>query len=368
MRISVLTSSRADYGIYYPLLKRIDGDPFFKLNIIAFGTHLSKKHGFTLQNILSDKFQVGHKVETVVSGDTAKDISKSMALTVSKFSEVWEQEKNKTDLIFCLGDRYEMFAAVSASIPFNIPVAHIHGGEITLGAIDNIFRHSLTLMSHYHFTSVEIHSKKVLNLLNQTSNIYNVGSLSLDNLDEIKMLTIAEFKSNFKIDLSRKTILVTFHPETVSYQSNVNYVKELVKVFKSLTEFQVLITMPNSDTMGSVIRKEFEKLNDAYNHIITVENLGLQGYFSAMKHCKFLLGNTSSGIIEAASFNKYVINIGDRQKGRTAADNVINVHIQKDAILNEIEKVNKLGKYQGKNMYKGKKLASNQIIEVLKNI
>ncbi|MBL4652672.1 MAG: UDP-N-acetylglucosamine 2-epimerase (hydrolyzing) [Flavobacteriales bacterium] len=368
MRISVLTSSRADYGIYYPLLKQFQSDPYFDLNIIVFGTHLSKDYGFTLQNIIDDKFYVGYKVETLTAGDTAQDIAKSMALTMHKFGDIWEQENDKTDLILCLGDRYEMFAAVSASVPFNIPVAHIHGGEVTLGAIDNVFRHSLTLMSKYHFTSTTNHLEKVQNMIGQKDNVYSVGSLSLDNLHEIKLLNLAEFKLKFNIDLSKKTLLVTFHPETVSFQENADYVKELVEVFKTIEGFQVLITMPNSDTMGSVIRKAFKELDKESDYVIIVENFGLHGYFSAMKHCKFLLGNTSSGIIEAASFNKYVINIGNRQKGRTAGGNIIDVHIQKEAILRKIEHVDKLGEYTGINIYKGQKLASSQILKTLRNI
>ena len=158
MRISVLTSSRADYGVYIPLLNRLKNDTHFDLNIIAFGTHTSKDHGYTIDGILADGFMPNYQVETVL-GDSPKEIAKSMSLTINEFSEIWNSEVDKTDLIICLGDRYEMFAAVSASIPFNIPIAHIHGGETTLGAIDNKFRHALTLMSQYHFTSASIHSE-----------------------------------------------------------------------------------------------------------------------------------------------------------------------------------------------------------------
>lgn len=367
MRISLLTSSRADYGIYLPLLQKLKNDTYFDLNIIAFGTHVSKDHGYTIENIIADEFNVGYQVETVI-GDTSMDISQSMALTINEFSKIWESEKKKTDLIICLGDRYEMFAAVSASIPFNIPVAHIHGGETTLGAIDNVFRHSLTLMSNYHFTSTSSHSEKVKTLTDNTENIYNVGALSLDNLNAIKLLSINDFKIKFNIDISIPTILVTFHPETVSYEKNEDYIIELSSVLRETIDYQIIITMPNADTMGSIIRKEFEKLSSNYKHIITVENFGIQGYFTAMKHSVFLLGNTSSGIIEAASFNKYVINLGDRQKGRVTGKNVSTIKIEKDTILKEIERVSHLGEFSGKNIYKGGKVASQQIIDVLKQI
>ncbi len=367
MRISILTSSRADYGIYLPLLKKLKDDPFFDLNIIAFGTHLSENHGFTISDILTEGFELEYQIKTVL-GDTPKEISLSMALTINEFSKIWDIEKEKTNLIICLGDRYEMFAAVSASVPFSIPVAHIHGGETTLGAIDNVFRHSLTLMSKYHFTSTQAHAEKVKTFIDNEEGIYNVGSLSLDNLDSIKLLSLGEFKSKFGIDLSIPTILVTFHPETISFEKNEEYVRILSSVFKELTNFQIVITMPNADTMGNVIRREFESLGLKFNHIITIENFGIQGYFTAMRYSSFLLGNTSSGIIEAASFKKYVINLGNRQKGRIAGGNVIHTKIEKGVILQEIEKLTKLGDFEGENIYKGNSLASKQIIKVLKNI
>ncbi len=367
MRISVLTSSRADYGIYLPLLKILREDAFFDLNIIAFGTHLSKNHGYTIDDILADGFEIGYPVKTFC-GDAVKEISLSMALTTKEFASIWDIEKEKTELIMCLGDRYEMFAAVTASIPFGISIAHIHGGETTLGAIDNVFRHSLTLMSKYHFTSTQVHAEKVKTLIGGETGIYHVGSLSLDNLDSIKLLSLGEFKLKFGIDLSTPTILATFHPETVAFEKNEEYASVLSSVFKELTGFQIVITMPNADTMGNVIRREFETLGIQNNHIITIENFGIQGYFTAMKYCSFLLGNTSSGIIEAASFKKYVINLGDRQKGRIAGQNVIHAKIEKGVILQEIERLTQLGDCEGKNTYKGNSLASKQIIKVLKNI
>ncbi len=163
MNILVLTSSRADYGIYLPLLKRLKSDNFFNLKIVAFGTHLSQQHGYTINQINKDGFELAYKVETVLEGDSPEIIVKSMALTVDKFATLWRKEKFSIDLILCLGDRYEMFAAVSASVPFNIPVAHLHGGETTLGAIDNSFRHSITAMSKIHFASTENHAQRIEN-------------------------------------------------------------------------------------------------------------------------------------------------------------------------------------------------------------
>lgn len=366
MRVSVLTSSRADYGIYLPLLKQLKDDTYFDLNIIAFGTHTSYEYGYTIENILADGFNINYKIVTVLR-NSPREISKSIALTINEHAKVWEEEKDKTDLIFCLGDRYEMFAAVSASIPFNIPVAHIHGGETTLGAIDNKFRHAITQMSTYHFTSASEHVEKVKKLTD-SNKIYNVGALSLDNLDTLELLSINRFQEKFNINLSLPSILVTFHPETVSFDKNETYAKELSSAFKKLDKFQIIITMPNADTMGNLIRNTFSKLTMECKHVICIENFGVKGYFTAMKHSLFLLGNTSSGIIEAASFKKYVINLGDRQKGRCSGDNIFDVRIDKDVILKTVEKINSLGEYLGGNIYKGKIAASKQIIDVLKQI
>ena len=235
MRIGVLTSSRADYGIYLPLLKALSLDDFFSLEIIAFGTHLSKRHGYTVDNILNDGFSVKYQIETTPEGDTAFEISNSMAITSNKFALFWEDNKDNFDIVFCLGDRYEMFSAVSTSIPFNIKLAHIHGGEKTLGAIDNIFRHSISHASTLHFVSCRAHGARVAELTESQENIFDVGSLSLDNIKSLPFLSINEFFDRFKVNLSLPTILLTVHPETISHEKNACYVDELVKSLLSFT-------------------------------------------------------------------------------------------------------------------------------------
>jgi len=352
MRIVVLTSSRADYGIYLPLLKKLQLDDFFELKIIAFGTHLSRFHGYTIQNIESDGFEVSEKLETLILGDSETAISNAIGNTITRFASLWEKLKSQVDLVLALGDRYEMFAAVAAAVPFNIKIGHLHGGETTLGAIDNKFRHAITLMSSIHFAATESYCEKIKKLTGQDEGIFNVGALSLDNLNDLQLLTLEAFKEQFNIDLSVPTILCTFHPETVSVEKNEIYTQVLVHTFKELSkEYQIIITMPNADTMGSMIRKYFLKLSKEIPQVKCVENLGSLGYFSCMKHCSFLLGNTSSGIIEAASLGKYVINIGDRQKGRARSQNVLDVPVEKTKILNAALKVESKF-YKGENIYR----------------
>ncbi|MFK7946515.1 MAG: UDP-N-acetylglucosamine 2-epimerase [Saprospiraceae bacterium] len=366
MRIVVLTSSRADYGIYLPLLKKLKADNFFDLKIIAFGTHLSRFHGYTVERIEQDGFEIVEKLETLILGDSETAISNAIGNTVSRFAAIWEKLKNQVDLVFALGDRYEMFAAVTASIPFNIQIAHLHGGETTLGAIDNKFRHAITLMSSIHFAATESYCEKIKRLIGQEHYIFNVGALSIENLDNFQLLSKIAFQKQFNIDISIPTILTTFHPETVSIEKNETYTKILVDTFEKLSkDYQIVITMPNADTMGSMIRNYFVELSKKNSKIVCVENFGSLGYFSCIKYCSFLLGNTSSGIIEAASLGKYVINIGDRQKGRARSENVIDVEVDMVKILESVQKIK--SDYKGENVYYIEN-SSNKIIKALKDM
>ncbi|UKJ08229.1 UDP-N-acetylglucosamine 2-epimerase [Solitalea lacus] len=366
LRVGLLTSSRADYGIYQPLLRKLNADPLFDLRLIVFGTHLSYQHGYTISEIEKDGFAIDHRIETVVEGDTEKDIAESMAITMQKFSTVWEQEKENYDLVFCLGDRYEMFAAVAASVPFNIRMAHLHGGETTLGAIDNKFRHCLSLFSVIHFTATADYAQRVKEIIGNDENVFNVGALSLDNLKDVELYSKEGFNQAFGIDILKPTVLVTFHPETVSVEKNIDYVKELIAALDELEE-QIVITMPNADTMGNAMRKEYQQFIDGKENVIGIEHFGIKGYFSCMKYAAYLLGNTSSGIIEAASLNKYVINVGDRQKGRAVSENIIQVAPTKHEILVACKKAKQLGEYIGRNSYYQGNVADN-IIAVLKKV
>ena len=365
-RIAILTSSRADYSIYLPLLNALKDDPYFDLKIIAFGTHLSPFHGYTLNQIIKDGFEVPYQIESMLAGDTPNAISTAIALTALKFADFWRDHQHDFDLVFCLGDRYEMFAAVSAGIPFNIPFAHLHGGEKTLGAIDNIFRHAITMASRYHFVSCEAHAKRVSELIESVKNIFNIGSLSLDNLNTLPILSKDEFLSIFGFDLNLPTILVTVHPETISPEENSAHADVLAKTLLGLKNYCVLITLPNADTNGSVIRNRLMQLPAESNQRISCfENLGSQGYFTAMKYCAFLLGNTSSGIIEAASFHKWVINLGNRQEGRQQSNNTLNIPFNQERVRQMINKIEQCPEYPGTNVYFKENVANN-ILTILK--
>ncbi len=365
MKVAVLTSSRADYGIYLPLLKALKNDPYFELSLIVFGTHLSKRHGFTVDQILEDGFEVPIKVDTLPENDSPGEISKAIGKTIVNFSQVWKE--NSFDIVFCLGDRYEMFGASVSGLPFNINLAHIHGGEKTLGAIDESFRHSITHFSKYHFTTTDLYKQRVIELKQNDKNVYNVGALSIDNLKQMPLLNVEEFKDKFNIDLSQPSILITFHPETVSFEKNEKFTDELISALKEVKKYQFIITMPNADTMGNIIRKKLNAFIGENANATGIESFGTLGYLRCMKHCSFMLGNTSSGFVEAAFFPKYVINIGERQTGRILTENIFNCPIDKQSILKGIENFDNIKLPASINLY-GNGHTAEKIVSVLKHI
>ena len=335
VKIGILTSSRADYSIYYPLIIKSMELPNTQVELIAFGTHLSKQHGYTIDHILADGFEVKHQLDHCYAlNDSPMGISLAMANTSKVFAEFWNE--NQFDLVFCLGDRYEMFAAVSAAVPYQINISHLYGGERTEGAIDDCLRHAISLMSKWHFTACEDYKKRVEELTLQKNRTFNLGHLSIDNLKRLPLLSIEDLKVKTGVDFSRPTILCTFHPETIKYDQNAVFANEIAMAFNELNEYQILITMPNSDTGSQPIRDTFSKLSTTNSNVYITENLGTIGYLSAMKHCTMMVGNTSSGFVEASFFPKTVINLGERQTGRIVTSNIINTKITKQEILSAI--------------------------------
>lgn len=364
LKVGVLTSSRADFGIYLPLLKKMQLEENIDLEIIAFGTHLSKFHGYTLNEIIKNGFSVKHKIESLVSSDSSNGISTSYALTALKFAEFWIV--NSFDLIFALGDRFEMAAAVASTIPFNLKIAHIHGGETTLGAIDNIYRDSISLASNFHFVATTQFKQRVDQLIGSTDKSICVGSLSLENLNQIELLNEEEFYARWKIDLKEPTLLITVHPETVDVDSNQSNADQLIEALKILSkDYQLVITMPNADTAGMLWREIFENLVSGNNSsVYLIENFGTQSYFTCIQYSKLILGNSSSGIIEAASFGKYVINLGKRQRGRLSSNNVINLPFKSDLIVQKVTEYSDRI-FAGDNVYY-KENTSQAIVDYIK--
>lgn len=349
IKIGLISCGRSDYNIYLPLIKKITVEPNINLDIIAAGTHVLPEYGNTIDMFAKDGLKVKYIVDTITNDDSSKGITLSMANTISSFSNIWEQ--NHYDLVFVLGDRYEMFAAATSTIPFNIPLAHFHGGETTLGAIDNKFRHAITTMSTYHFTSNEQHKQRVINIIGSKNNVYNVGTLSLEFINN---LNIQPQKSN--------NILFCYHPETVNL-NNLNNINEICDAIEQI-ESTFTILLPNNDTDNNIIRKTIlrrlkgdkYKIHKALTHL---------EYYNELANCKCMLGNSSSGIYEAASFGKYAINIGDRQKGRITGGNVLHCDIDKDKILNTFNQIK--DEWTGGNIYY-KENTSNKIIKIISEI
>ncbi len=367
MKIGILTSSRADWGIYFPLVEKLFSDEYFQPEIIVFGTHLSKKFGKTVKEIEESGFPVLHKLETMPQDDSPLSIAKSISKTIEAFSEFWAD--TKFDLVFALGDRFEMMGAVLAGSPFNVRFAHIHAGETTLGAIDNAYRHSISLMSEYLFVSTDIYKKRAIEIIQRADDVFNVGALSIDNLKNEQLFSKEEFQKEFDIDLNLPTILTTFHPETVGYQKNEKYVKELIAALKVLiSKYQIVITMPNADTEGLMIRVKLQKFGANNPKVKLVESFGMKGYLSCMKYSRFLFGNTSSAFVEAAFFPKWVINLGDRQKGRIKTPNIFTIPIQKNIILKTVKKIeDKKELPDNCNIY-GDGQTAEKIISIIKNL
>ena len=365
LNIGLLTSSRADYGIYKPLLKKISQNKAIDLTIIAFGMHLKKKYGQTIHDINQDKFGNINIIKGMSDKDSPLDIANSYGQLIKKFSVYWEN--NKFDYVIALGDRFEMSAAVQSGIPFEIKFIHLHGGETTLGSVDNIYRHQITLASKIHFVATDHYLKKVSSITGSKENIYNHGALSLDGINEMKLPDWSHVCQKFDIP-HKDYILVTFHPETVELDKNKAYANVVFESLKKISEdTNIVITLPNADAAGDLYRSSMIKLSKLYpNKISIVENFGRENYFSAMHHASMMIGNTSSGILESASFKKYVINVGDRQKGRLKNKNVFDVPFSKDNIVQEYNSIKKLAEYPGKNIFL-KKDTAEKILETIKN-
>jgi len=333
--IGVVTVGRSDYGIYLPLLRRIQQDPDLQLHLIVSGMHLSPEFGLTAKAIEDDGFEIGERVEMLLSSDTPEGIAKSMGLGTIGFAQTYAHFR--PDILVVLGDRFEMHAAVVAALPFKIPVAHIHGGELTEGAIDEAIRHSITKMSHLHFVATKVYAQRVIQMGEEPWRVVTCGALSLDNLRTTRLLTREEFANKFSIALPEKFLLVTYHPVTLEYEQTEWQVRELLTALDAIG-LPVLFTMPNADTGGRIIRRLIDEFLSKHPDSKKIENLGIQGYFSAMALAVAMVGNSSSGIIEAASFILPVVNVGNRQKGRIHGKNVIDVGYTRAEILTGIKK------------------------------
>ena len=337
-KICVFTGTRAEYGLLKPLMYEIKKDKDLELQIIASGMHLSPEFGLTYKEIEKDGFTIDEKVEMLLSSDTPFGISKSIGLGVIGYTDALE--RLKPDITVVLGDRFEALAFVIASFTLKIPIAHLYGGETTLGVLDEGYRHAITKLSYLHFTSTEEYKKRVIQLGEEPERVFNVGALGIDNIKKLKLLSKEEVEKRLGKKLKKRNLLITFHPETLKKGSSENQFKELLKALDELEDTLLIFTKANADTEGRKINyliDEYASKNKEKTVVFT--NMGQLLYLSTMQFVDAVVGNSSSGIIEAPSFKIGTINIGDRQKGRIRAESIIDCKPDYESIKKSINKL-----------------------------
>ena len=333
----MVTGSRAEYGLLRWLMQEIKEDPDLELQILVTGMHLSETFGLTYQEIESDGFEINEKVVVLNDNDSGLSIAKSIGLGVTGCAIALE--RLKPDLIVLLGDRFEIFAAATAALVLTIPVAHLHGGEVTTGAFDESFRHAITKMSHIHFVAAEEYRNRVIQLGENPELVFNVGGLGVDAISKTKLLTKEEFERKRGVSFSKKNLLITFHPVTLEAGSAEKQMDELLSALENLTETTLIFTLPNADTGGLSIISKIEKFVEDHANAYSFKSFGQIDYFSCINLVDGVIGNSSSGLMEVPSFRKGTINIGDRQKGRLLASSVISVEPFKEDIKKGISKL-----------------------------
>jgi GDP/UDP-N,N'-diacetylbacillosamine 2-epimerase (hydrolysing) len=320
-KICVVSGTRAEYGLLRWVMDGICQAPELELQLIATGMHLSPEFGMTVEAIEADGFKIDHKVEMLLSSDTAVGVTKSMGLGVIGFADALAELK--PDMMLLLGDRYEIFAAAASAMIARIPIAHLHGGETTEGAFDEAIRHSITKMSHLHFVAAEEYRRRVIQLGEQPEYVFNVGGLGIDNILRLKLLTRDELQEALNFSLEKRNLLVTFHPATLEQNTSAQQMDELLTALAELKNTKLIFTMPNADTEGRLLLGKIREFCAEHPQARAFTSLGQLRYLSCIQHVDGVVGNSSSGLAEVPSFKKGTINIGDRQRGRLRAASVI---------------------------------------------
>lgn len=333
--IGVVTTARSDYGILLPVLRAIAADAQLRLHLIVGGMHLAREFGHTVDAIEADGFPIGDRVEMLLSSDTPAGIAKSMGLGTIAFAESYARVR--PDLLLLLGDRFEMHAAATAALPFGIPIAHVHGGEVTEGAIDDALRHGITKIAHLHFTATQTYRDRVVQLGEEPWRVTVTGAPSLDNLKTVKLLSARELTERFGVPFEPAPLLVTFHPVTREVERTPEQIDALLAPLAA-SPLGIVFTMPNADTGGRLVAERIRAFVARTPRASILDNLGTAAYFSAMRAAAAMVGNSSSGIIEAPSFELPVVNVGSRQAGRVRAANVIDVEDDAASIARGLER------------------------------
>lgn len=368
MKVCVVTGTRAEYGLFYWLLKRLQQDTFFELQLVATGMHLSPEFGNTYKEIESDGFVINDKVEILLSGDSPSAITKSTGLALIGFAECYKQLK--PDLMLLLGDRYEAMAAAQAAMFANIPIAHIHGGEATFGAIDESIRHAISKMSHIHFAATEVYRQRLIQMGEQPDMVHDVGALGVESAKRTSLMSHAQLQESINFKLGEKFFLVTYHPVTQDLQGQRHGIDALLAALDKYSDYKILITFPNADTHGRELINIIKRFAQAQpERVYLTESLGRIRYLSALKLCQCVIGNSSSGIIEAPSYRTPTVNIGSRQQGRVCADSVFHCDNQVEEIQACINKALAVNNREEISIFSNpyeKESSSASIVSILK--
>ena len=369
-KICIVTGTRAEYGLLKPVIEKVHNSDSLELQLVVTGMHLSPEFGLTYQEIERDGYPITSKIEMLLSSDTSVGITKSMAVALMGFAECFEN--NKPDMVVILGDRYEMLMVATAAMIARIPISHIHGGELTEGLIDEAIRHSITKMSFLHFTATEEYRRRVIQLGEQPERVFNIGALGVENIKTISLLAKEELENAVGFKLKRKMIMVTYHPVTLDNLSAKQQFSNILCALDEYKDYFIIFTKANSDTDGRIINH----MIDEYVHVnsdrsIAFTSLGQLRYLSILPFCSFVLGNSSSGLIEVPSFKIPTINIGDRQRGRVCSDTVCSCGSSLEEIKTAIDTVTseewKRRVAVSDNPYEGKN-TSQQIVNIMEDV
>lgn len=339
-KICVVTGTRAEYGLLSRLMRMIKDSSDTQLQVIATNMHLSPKYGNTYQEIEADGFTIDYKVPII--DDNAEDCAvttlKSMSRAIAGFADAYNVLS--PDLVVILGDRYEMLAVAAAALIERIPIAHLHGGEVSEGAYDDAIRHSITKMSHLHFTSTEEYRKRVIQLGEQPDRVFYVGAIGVENIKKLPLLNKKEIEDSIQFPLDKNTILVTYHPVTLGTHTAEQDIREFIDALETKEDLRVLFTMPNSDTGGQSIIKAINDFVSLHpDRARAYKSLGVKRYLSVIQYVGAVVGNSSSGLLEVPSFGIPTLDIGERQSGRIACESVCHCKSDKTSIIRGLDKV-----------------------------
>jgi len=369
-KICFFTGTRAEYGLLKYLMKQISDSDDFVFQLIVTGSHLSKKHGYTVKEIIEDGFKIDSKIDINLNNDSDISICKSIGKLIPNISDAFS--KLQPDLIFLLGDRYELMGACLSATIFRIPIAHIHGGEKTVGAFDDCIRHAITKLSHIHFVANDVYRKRVIQLGENQKYVFNVGGLGVDAIHKTKLLSKESLERILGLKFMKKNLIITYHPLTLAdKEDSIKEITELLKALSLLEDTLQIFTMPNADPGNDFIFKVIKKYVKNNKFAYSFSSLGQLNYYSCLRQIDALVGNSSSGILEAPSFNIGTINIGDRQKGRLEAKSVISIEANAKLIKRSIDKLysKEFSKILKNNLNPyGNGQSSKKIIQIIKNI